>query len=343
MTPSVNAATRSRQQQSRRLDLHMQFDSLLSNIIIGGISGTISNVAVFPIELVKTKIQNACSAEDKLKFRNCQSAVRVLTEQKGIAGLWEGVTPVLLGSAPESAIQLAVHSFLVTQLALTASESSMSLQDQMLAGAVAGAATLVVTNPMEVLRLYALQCEGASIAKSVRELGLSGLFSGSTATLLRDVPFAALYFTLYGQIKTAVGPGLTDQAWLSHLIAGIGAGAFASYVTTPLDLLKTRVQSRVGQGSSMRSIPLPRPGKQRRLAAAFATDEDLSSVEPSAAAELARIVQGEGWAGLMQVLCACACVCVCVCVRARPCALACVRACVRVADGLRCCREPACV
>ena len=301
----------------------MQFDPLLSNIIIGGISGTISNVAVFPIELVKTKIQNACSAEDKLKFRNCQSAVRVLTDQKGIAGLWEGVTPVLLGSAPESAIQLAVHSFLVTQLALTASESSMSLQDQMLAGAVAGAATLVVTNPMEVLRLYALQCEGTSIAQSVRELGLSGLFSGSTATLLRDVPFAALYFTLYGQIKTAVGPCLTDQAWLLHLIAGIGAGAFASYATTPLDLLKTRVQSRVGQGSSMHSIPLPRPGKQRRLAAAFATDEDLSSGEPSASAELARIVQVEGWAGLMQVLCVCVvrcvcvCVCVCVCARAR--------------------------
>lgn len=73
---------------------------------------------------------------------------------------------------------------------------------------MAGAATLAVTNPMEVLRLHALQSKGSSMGASIREIGLRGLFSGSGATLLRDVPFAAICFTLYGQIKMAVEPAL---------------------------------------------------------------------------------------------------------------------------------------
>ena len=103
----------------------MQLDPLLGNVIIGGISGTISNVAVFPIELVKTKIQSASSAEDRLKFRDCQSVMRAIIEEKGVIALWEGVTPVLIGSAPESAIQLAVHSWVVAALALSADSSPL--------------------------------------------------------------------------------------------------------------------------------------------------------------------------------------------------------------------------
>ena len=223
----------------------MQVDPLLANIVIGGISGTVSNMAVFPVELVKTKVQNARSPADKHRFRSFPSAVAELSARKGIAGLWEGSTPVLLGSAPESSIQLAVHSWVVSYL-FSSGESSLSLQQQVLAGAVAGAATVVVTNPMEVLRLQAAQNEENeavhTMAHSLREIGLVGLFSGASATLLRDVPFAALYFTLYCKIKIAADPSFVNQPDLVNFIAGLGAGAVASLFTTPFDLVKTRVQ-----------------------------------------------------------------------------------------------------
>lgn len=78
-----------------------------------------------------------------------------------------------------------------------------------------------------------------------------GLWRGFSVTLLRDVPFAATYFTTYELAKhvqtkilmARTGGEPPTLGTLNHLASGAWAGVSASIVTIPLDAVKTRIQT----------------------------------------------------------------------------------------------------
>ena len=75
-----------------------------------------------------------------------------------------------------------------------------------------------------------------------------GLWRGFGVTLMRDVPFAAVYFSTYEAAKHVLGPSASPWALglhgtPLHLLAGAWAGVVASLVTSPLDGVKTRIQT----------------------------------------------------------------------------------------------------
>lgn len=85
----------------------------------------------------------------------------------------------------------------------------------------------------------------------VKNLGIMGLYKGAGACLLRDVPFSAIYFPTYAHMKKDVfGESPTHKIGILQLItAGAIAGIPAAYLTTPADVIKTRLQveSRKGE------------------------------------------------------------------------------------------------
>jgi hypothetical protein len=143
-------------------------------------------------------------------------------------------------SAPESAVQLTV--FQLSQSALSGFDNS--IVKATVAGMIAGCATLVVTNPLDVLKISAQSNRGPPkpMLQLVKELGPKGLFRGWQATLLRDIPFAGLYFPLYCQVKSLLAP-LLPNPLASALLAGLAAGMFAAGATTPCDVIKTKLQA----------------------------------------------------------------------------------------------------
>jgi hypothetical protein len=117
----------------------MQLDPFVTNLVLGGIAGTVSNTVVFPLDLAKTKMQQSAQASAEGPLASLANVVRT----DGISGLWAGATPVMLGCAPESAIQLAVHSWLITCLTIASAapmneaqmnEASLPLASQVLCG-----------------------------------------------------------------------------------------------------------------------------------------------------------------------------------------------------------------
>ena len=115
------------------------------------------------------------------------------------------------------------------------------------------------TNPLEIVKIR-LQVQGETEAmmiaagkspparKSammiVRELGLHGLYKGSSACLLRDVPFSAIYFPAYSYLRSHFASQSPDGNPRPHhlLIAGAIAGIPAAGLVTPADVIKTRLQ-----------------------------------------------------------------------------------------------------
>jgi solute carrier family 25 aspartate/glutamate transporter 12/13 len=99
--------------------------------------------------------------------------------------------------------------------------------------------------------------EGETIKKRgalwiVRNLGLTGLYKGASACLLRDIPFSAIYFPSYAHLKKDLfGESPTKKLGVLQLLtAGAIAGMPAAYLTTPADVIKTRLQVEARKGES---------------------------------------------------------------------------------------------
>lgn len=74
------------------------------------ISLNLGATAVYPIDLVKTRMQNQRSAiVGELAYRNSIDCFKKVIRHEGLLGLYRGLVPQLLGVAPEKAIKLTVN------------------------------------------------------------------------------------------------------------------------------------------------------------------------------------------------------------------------------------------
>jgi solute carrier family 25 iron transporter 28/37 len=73
--------------------------------------------------------------------------------------------------------------------------------------------------------------------------GLSAFYVSYPTTLAMTVPFTALQFTAYESLSKVINP-TKEYSPVTHICAGGLAGAFAAGLTTPLDVIKTLLQTR---------------------------------------------------------------------------------------------------
>jgi len=87
----------------------------------------------------------------------------------------------------------------------------------------------------------------------VKQLGLIGLYRGASACLLRDIPFSAIYFPAYSHLKKDVfneGYNGKKLGFWETLASAAIAGMPAAYLTTPADVVKTRLQVEARKGQT---------------------------------------------------------------------------------------------
>ena len=77
--------------------------------------------------------------------------------------------------------------------------------------------------------------------------GFNAFYISYPTTLTMTVPFTAVQFTVYEQLKAFLNPS-NSYSPLTHIISGGLAGAVAGGVTTPLDVAKTILQTRGTSG-----------------------------------------------------------------------------------------------
>uniref|UniRef100_A0A669CQA8 Solute carrier family 25 member 13 n=1 Tax=Oreochromis niloticus TaxID=8128 RepID=A0A669CQA8_ORENI len=164
-----------------------------------------------------------------------------------------GLVPQLLGVAPEKAIKLTVNDFVRGKT--RQKDGTVPLAAEILAGGCAGGSQVIFTNPLEIVKIR-LQVAGeittgprVSALSVIRDLGFFGLYKGSKACFLRDIPFSAIYFPCYAHTKAYLTEEDGRIGPARMLFAGALAGMPAASLVTPADVIKTRLQvaARAGQ------------------------------------------------------------------------------------------------
>ncbi|XP_036913970.1 mitochondrial glutamate carrier 2 [Sturnira hondurensis] len=245
--------------------------SITAKLINGGVAGLVGVTCVFPIDLAKTRLQNQHGTDTYKGMIDCLVKT---ARAEGFLGMYRGAAVNLALVTPEKAIKLAANDFL-RQL-LLGDGVQRNLKMEMLAGCGAGMCQVVVTCPMEMLKIqlqdagrlaphHSLSAAGPpgldsapssslstqkrpSATLIARELlrtqGPAGLYKGLGATLLRDIPFSVIYFPLFANLNSLGVSGPVGKASFAHsFVSGCVAGSVAAVAVTPLDVLKTRIQT----------------------------------------------------------------------------------------------------
>uniref|UniRef100_A0A2I3TX21 Mitochondrial glutamate carrier 1 n=1 Tax=Pan troglodytes TaxID=9598 RepID=A0A2I3TX21_PANTR len=217
--------------------------SLPAKLINGGIAGLIGVTCVFPIDLAKTRLQNQQNGQRV--YTSMSDCLIKTVRSEGYFGMYRGAAVNLTLVTPEKAIKLAANDFFRHQLSKDGQK--LTLLKEMLAGCGAGTCQVIVTTPMEMLKIQLqdagriaaqrkiLAAQGQLSAQGgaqpsveapaaprptatqltrdlLRSRGIAGLYKGLGATLLRDVPFSVVYFPLFANLNQLGRPASEEKS-----------------------------------------------------------------------------------------------------------------------------------
>jgi len=232
--------------------------------------------------------------------------LRNIWKTEGAAGIYAGLTPTLVMGIPNTVLYFTSYEELKERMNFWAKKNEGMLPTSTippLAGASARFLASSFTAPLELIRTrQAAQIGGGSSAGGlvvelqnvVRSEGVLSLYRGLSPTLMRDIPFSAVYWYSIETFRAAWGDGPVtpmEQAGQA-LINGSAAGMIAAATTTPLDVVKTRSQILVSStAEAVGSAVCDHQG-------AIVYHSKAVSKEPGAFITLNQILKEEGVSGL---------------------------------------------
>lgn len=199
--------------------------------------------------------------QDPTRFTGTVDAFVKIVRHEGPRTLWSGLPATLVMTVPATAVYFTAYDQLKAFLRQQALASDLCAP--MLAGALARLGTVTVVSPLELLRTK-LQAQhvsyrelGACVRNAVAQGGWRSLWLGWGPTVLRDVPFSALYWFNYELLKSWLcGPHTRDQTSVGiSFVAGGISGTVAAALTLPFDVVKTQRQVALGAVEAVRVRP----------------------------------------------------------------------------------------
>ncbi|KAK5721597.1 Fe(2+) transporter [Elasticomyces elasticus] len=218
-------------------------------MVAGAFAGIAEHSVMYPIDLLKTRMQ-VVNPTPAAIYSGLGNAIATISRVEGYLSLWRGLSSVIVGAGPAHAVYFATY-----EAVKQAMGGNASVFGQLTYAATSGACATIASdafmNPFDVIK-QRMQVHGSTYrtigecARSTfRNEGLRAFYVSYPTTLTMTVPFTALQFTAYESLsKMMQNQRKTGYDPLTHCTAGGLAGGFAAAATTPLDVVKTLLQTR---------------------------------------------------------------------------------------------------
>ncbi|PWN52991.1 mitochondrial carrier [Violaceomyces palustris] len=237
----------------------------------GALSGFTVDVLFYPIDTIKTRLQSS----------------QGFLAAGGFKGVYRGIGSTALGSAPGASIFFVTYERMKSKI-------SKELPDifgesgsfgppglHMVSASIAEVAACMIRVPTEVVKsrqqtsTYGSKTTTFQAFRTVfKESGIRGYYRGFAGTVGREIPFTCIQFPLYENLKLQMSrsslfgndkvskEGKSQAQLVRELptwqagLAGSVAGAIAAGLTTPLDVVKTRIMlHRLPPGVNTKILP----------------------------------------------------------------------------------------
>lgn len=234
--------------------------------LIGGFAGGLASaVALQPLDLLKTRVQQTKGS----------TVWQAVVAAGSLKELWRGTLPSAIRTSVGSALYLSSLNVMRTALAKRKHEANdnkgfisssrlpkLGMHENLITGAVARGLVGYITMPITVLKvryestLYNYKSLGEAARSIASQEGIRGFFRGFGPTCLRDAPYSGIYVLLYEQMKQVM-PSILPKSLISRDIDGrfttststvvnsssaMLSASLATTITAPFDTIKTRMQ-----------------------------------------------------------------------------------------------------
>ncbi|KAK9366480.1 mitochondrial carrier domain-containing protein [Lipomyces kononenkoae] len=220
--------------------------SLTSNLVAGAFAGIMEHTVMYPVDAIKTRMQVV--SVTNAGYTGISNAISRISATEGGRALWRGITSVAIGAGPAHAIYFSCYEFTKNVFGGNEGTGYHPIATSF-AGACATIASDALMNPFDVIK-QRMQLAGsrfpniAACAASIyRNEGFSAFYISYPTTLFMNIPLTALNFTTYEALSKLLNPHRRYDP-LTHCVAGGLAGAVAAAATTPMDVIKTFLQTK---------------------------------------------------------------------------------------------------
>ncbi|KAG6317934.1 hypothetical protein E4U22_005769 [Claviceps purpurea] len=230
----------------------------VAHALAGAGGGILSMVLTYPLITLSTRAQ----VESKKAETKFIDAVQRIVAREGIAGLYSGINSALFGISVTNFVYYYWYEwtrafFEKAATAAGRANKKLTTVESMIAGAIAGSATVIITNPIWVIntRVTTRQkhsqadLEAGKPAASpttmgtlmslLRNEGPQALFSGVLPALVLVIN-PILQYTLFEQMKNAVEKRRKVTPAVAFFLGALGK-LFATSVTYPYITVKSQM------------------------------------------------------------------------------------------------------
>ncbi|EGC28822.1 hypothetical protein DICPUDRAFT_43741 [Dictyostelium purpureum] len=225
--------------------------------VIGGLAGMLSSAVTHPVDSLKVRMQlqgegsGAVSSAKKGTFRMLVH----INQTEGFFTLYKGLSASLLRQATYTTTRFGLYDVLKDMF--IKDNKPLPFFQKVLVGMLSGAGGAIVGTPADLI-MVRMQADGklplkqrrnyknafSGIYRISKEEGILSLWKGCSPNLIRAMFMTAGQISSYDQAKQLLlASGYFYDNIKTHLLASTIAAFVASVVTSPLDVIKTRVMN----------------------------------------------------------------------------------------------------
>lgn len=200
--------------------------------------------------MMATMPSSAGAGAGALSLRH--AAQTIMKRPKGLLEFYSGIGVAVVGSMPSVGLYFGIYSFCKKTFQQWDPDHYEQRQTLYIALSAAVGNTIASASrvPYEVVKQKFQTNVYSTFNDALRDMSFKTLFptGGIASQMLRDIPYAIVTLLTYEHLKSVWKvraenrfPTVPTRSW-DMLVGGL-AGGIGSYVTNPMDVIKTRLQT----------------------------------------------------------------------------------------------------
>ncbi|XP_038065028.1 mitochondrial uncoupling protein 4-like [Patiria miniata] len=242
-------------------------NSFAFKYFLSACAATVAETVTYPLDLTKTRLQlqgehaaarHYGATAEAVPYRGMVRTAMGVVQEEGLLKLWQGVTPAIYRHIVYTGCRMGAYEYIRENVLHRNADGNFAVWKAALAGMLAGVIGQFIASPTDLVKVQ-MQMEGRRVLEGkpprvksafrafsniLREGGVPGLWKGWAPNVQRAALVNMGDLATYDLSKHFLlrHTKLTDN-WLTHSLASCCSGLVAASLSTPADVIKTRVMN----------------------------------------------------------------------------------------------------